>query len=87
MVKIDRSLESQEMLLKIDGYHLWQSIDKALNIIPCATFKNIEEKSRFIRAENDGMKLFLDFDKLDVNTRLEAIEKMASALKRLRKKD
>ena len=46
-------------------------------------YKNIDEQNRFVRAEHDGMKLFLDFDKLDVNTRPKAIEKMESALKRL----
>ncbi len=47
-------------------------------------FKNIDEQSRFLRAENEGMTLFLDFDKLDENSRPEAIDKMEGALERLR---
>ncbi len=47
-------------------------------------YKNIDEQSRFLRAENDGMTLFLDFDKLDEITRPQAISKMQVALKRLR---
>jgi len=47
-------------------------------------FKNIDEQNRFLRAENDGMTLFLDFDKLDENTRPEAIGKMEAAIERLR---
>ncbi len=47
-------------------------------------FKNIDEENRFLRAENDGMTLFLDFDKLDEITRPEAINKMKSAIEWLR---
>ncbi|MBL6933210.1 MAG: adenylate/guanylate cyclase domain-containing protein [Rhodospirillales bacterium] len=47
-------------------------------------FKNIDEQNRFLRAENDGMTLFLDFDKLDENTRPETIAKMEVAIDRLR---
>jgi len=47
-------------------------------------YKNVDEESRFMRAENEGMKIFLDFDKLDVTTKPEAIRKFETALARLR---
>ena len=46
-------------------------------------YKNVDEKSRFFRSENDGMKLFLDFEKLDEDTRPEAIDQMKAAIERL----
>lgn len=47
-------------------------------------YKNIDDQARFLREENDGMNLFLDFDKLDEITLPEAIGKLESAIKRLR---
>lgn len=47
-------------------------------------FKNVDEQSRFLRAENDGMKLFLDMDKLDEETLPQAIETMQNAINRLK---
>ncbi|MBT3361519.1 MAG: adenylate/guanylate cyclase domain-containing protein [Rhodospirillales bacterium] len=47
-------------------------------------FKNVDEKSRYFRSENDGMKLFLDFGKLDEDTRPNAIDQMEAAIERLR---
>jgi len=46
-------------------------------------FKNIDEQNRFLRSENDGMKLFLDFDKLDEDLKPQAIDSLKVALKRL----
>lgn len=46
-------------------------------------YKDIDEKSRFLRAENEGMKLFLDFEKLDEVTRPLAIKEIEQALKKL----
>jgi len=47
-------------------------------------YKNVDEEGRFMRAENDGMKIFLDFDKLDENTMPDAIRKFETALEKLR---
>ena len=50
-------------------------------------YKSVDEEERFLRFENDGMKIFLDFDKLDEDTRPQAIKEMKQALKRLAEQD
>ena len=47
-------------------------------------YKDVDEKNRFLRAENNGMKLFVDFDKLDEDTRPDAIQNLTTALERIR---
>ncbi|MBT3766357.1 MAG: adenylate/guanylate cyclase domain-containing protein [Rhodospirillaceae bacterium] len=66
--------------ITVKGIHRKISPYKLIGI-----FKDINEKSRFLRAENDGMKLFLDFDKLDEETGPQTIKEIKSALKRLTK--
>lgn len=46
-------------------------------------YKDIDEKTRYLRSESEGMKLFLDFEKLDEETRPEAIIEIKLALLRL----
>ena len=50
-------------------------------------YKDVDEENRFMRAENSAMKLFVDFDKLDEDTRPEAILSLETTLERLREKD
>ncbi|MBF0460541.1 MAG: adenylate/guanylate cyclase domain-containing protein [Magnetococcales bacterium] len=47
-------------------------------------YKDADEKNRFLRAESEGMRLFLDLDKLDEGSRALAIREMEAALARLR---
>lgn len=57
---------------------------------PCkliSIYKDIDEDQRYVRSENDGMKLFLDFDKLDEESRPQAIELIETALNRLKDDD
>ena len=50
-------------------------------------YKDVDEQNRFLRAENAGMKLFVDFEKLDEDTRPEAILNLVTTLERLREED
>ena len=47
-------------------------------------YKNADATNRYLRAENDGLKLFVDFDKLDEETRPEAVRILAKAAQRIR---
>ncbi|MBF0381390.1 MAG: adenylate/guanylate cyclase domain-containing protein [Magnetococcales bacterium] len=49
-------------------------------------FKSIDAESRFLRVEDEGVRLFLDLEKLDEEARANAIDKMESAIQRLRDK-
>nr|CRH05978.1 putative Adenylate cyclase [Candidatus Magnetococcus massalia] len=46
-------------------------------------FNKVDEQSRFLRSERDGMRLFLDFEKLDEHSRTDVINEMKLALSRL----
>lgn len=47
-------------------------------------FKKVDADSRFFRVENDGLRLFLDLDKLDEESRPQAIREMKAAIGKLR---
>ncbi|MBF0194203.1 MAG: adenylate/guanylate cyclase domain-containing protein [Magnetococcales bacterium] len=49
-------------------------------------FKNIDAESRFLRVEDEGVRLFLDLEKLDEEARIRTIKKMESAIERLHQK-
>ena len=49
-------------------------------------FKKVNAQERFIRFESDGIRLFLDLDKLNENQRTDAVRQMEKALTRLRGK-
>jgi class 3 adenylate cyclase len=46
-------------------------------------FKKVDAEKRFIRFENDGMRFFIDLDKLDENQRADAIRDIETVLARL----
>ena len=50
-------------------------------------FNNVVEKSRFLRSDNDGMRLFLDFEKLNEISRPLAIQELEVALARLKEEN
>ena len=50
-------------------------------------YKNVDETNRYIRSETDGMRLFLDLDKLDEESRPEAIRSLEHVTKRLREQE
>ncbi len=50
-------------------------------------YKNVDEANRYLRAENSGMKLFLDRDNLNEITRPQAIHELEEALIWLRGKE
>lgn len=46
-------------------------------------YKEINEEQRYVRSEHEGMKLFLDFDKLNEESRPAAVKELKAALKKL----
>lgn len=66
-------------LITVKGIHRKITPYKLIGI-----YKDIDVDTRFFRAENDGMKIFLDFDKLDGESRSQAISDMELAIGRLR---
>lgn len=50
-------------------------------------YNKVNPDTRFFRAENDGLKIFLDFDKLNEDGRNQAIDHMQSAIGRLREEE
>ncbi|MBF0448093.1 MAG: adenylate/guanylate cyclase domain-containing protein [Magnetococcales bacterium] len=50
-------------------------------------YKEVNKDIRFFRVENDGMKIFLDFDRLDEESRSKAIEDMEAAIQRLQEQE
>ena len=64
--------------ISVKGIHRKVSPYKLIGI-----YRDIDEASRFVRSEAEGMKLFLDFDKLDEVTRPNAIKELETALDRL----
>ncbi|MBF0134289.1 MAG: adenylate/guanylate cyclase domain-containing protein [Magnetococcales bacterium] len=65
--------------LTVKGIHRQITPYKVVDILA-----DVENSGRFFRQEKDGMRLFLDFDRLtEQSRRLEAIETMKRALERL----
>ncbi|MBT3225222.1 MAG: adenylate/guanylate cyclase domain-containing protein [Deltaproteobacteria bacterium] len=50
-------------------------------------FNDTNEERRFLRSDRNGIKIFVDFDKLDEESRSLAIDDMRAAIKRLSKLD
>lgn len=50
-------------------------------------FNNVDKKSRFLRSELDGFRLYLDFETLNEDSRASALEEIGLALGRLKAMD
>jgi len=49
-------------------------------------YKKVDEQNRFMRVADEGIKLFIDFEKLHEDAGAQAIEKMQAAIERLKDK-